>query len=364
LSAESCILLTGGTGLIGGELLPTLLDRPGHDIRALVRPRPNIDADSRLHDRIQRSAGANLDLPLNRLSGVSGDLTLPGLGLSADDHRAVSSSVTLIIHCAAETSFIRDECCQRINVDGMAHLIAFARQCPRKPLFVHISTATVCGAVRDMCVPEDFGCDPDGEHFNEYTRTKSVAERMLQSSGLDYLILRPSITVSAGLRDNTFANAILWFLPLLNQLDAVPMDPESRLDLVTVSYVAQAIARVIDSPDRRHNCYHLTAGREDALPLGRAARFLDRYFDREQPLELVPPHLWTRELHKQYIRTPEQRKTFAALRHYLPFLNMNVTYDSRRLRDLLGANMPVIDPFESYAGGLIELMVPQLTSGA
>jgi nucleoside-diphosphate-sugar epimerase len=241
----------------------------------------------------------------------------------------------------------------------MANLIDFARQCRKPPLFVHISTATVCGAVRDMCVAEDYACNAESQHHNAYTRTKALAETMLKESGLQYLILRPSITVSAGIRDRVFASAILWFLPLLNRLGAVPIDAAGRLDIVTVSFVAEAIVAAIEATDREHDCYHITAGRE-SITLGRAARFLDQYYARLEPLQLIPPHQWTRETHRRCIQTPEQRKTFATLRHYLPFLNMNVTYDNSRLRELLGDRLPAIEPFESYTGDLLEIISPEL----
>lgn len=359
MSPGRCILLTGGTGLIGGELFPLLLARPGNMVWALARPQGTLDADARLLARIRRGSSTGASTPWHRLVGLTGDLTLDGLGMTPDERRSVASSVDLIVHCAAETSFIRDECCRRINVEGMTHLIRFARQCRKAPLFVHVSTATVCGVLRDRCVPEDWPCDPAGEHYNEYTRTKALAENMLRDSGLRHLILRPSITVSAGIRDQAFAGAMLWFLPLLEQLDAVPIDPGGCLDVVTVAFVAKAIAAIIEADHLPHDCYHLSAGRE-ALPLLRAARFLDEFYGRVRPLELVPPSQWTREMHRRFIGTPEQRKTFSALKHYLPFLNMNVSFDNRRLKELLGENMPPIEPFESYAGELLELMSANL----
>ncbi|HOJ73422.1 MAG TPA: SDR family oxidoreductase [Phycisphaerae bacterium] len=359
MSSQHCILLTGATGLIGGELLPLLLSEPGNKVWALVRPDGISDADSRLAARVQRGNTSGLEIAWDRLTGVAGDLTVDHLGMAPDDRRAVASSVDTILHCAAETSFIRDEGCRRINVDGMAHLIEFARSCRKPPRFVYISTATVCGAVRDMHVTEDDARDGGPDHHNEYTRTKALAERMLRESGLDYLILRPSITISAGMSDRVFASAIMWFLPLLNRLDAIPIDPAGRLDVVTVAYVAQAIVAALNAENRRHDCYHISAGRE-SLTLGRAARFLDAYYGRSEPLELVPAHLWTRDMHRQYVRTPEQRKTFATLKHYLPFLNMNVTYDNGRLRELLGDAMPRLEPFESYAGDLLEIISPEL----
>ena len=50
--ATYTIALTGGTGLVGGELLPMLLAR-GHSVRCLVRPRPGRDLDDLLqHERL------------------------------------------------------------------------------------------------------------------------------------------------------------------------------------------------------------------------------------------------------------------------------------------------------------------------
>lgn len=39
---------------------------------------------------------------------------------------------------------------------------------------------------------------------------------------------------------------------------------------------------------------------------------------------------------------------------------MNVTYDNGRLRELLGDAMPRLEPFESYAGDLLEIISPEL----
>lgn len=345
--------------MIGGELLRLLLQDATTHTWALVRCSNGVSADYRLLERLQRS-GNHLDLLENHATAIAGDLTSEGMGLSDQNLKALTGNVRTIIHCAAETSFIRDEECHRINIGGMTNIIQLARQCVHKPLIVHISTATVCGAVRDLCVDEDFNCDPQGDHYNEYTRSKAMAERLLRESGLPFVILRPSVVVSAGLPDPVFARAMMWWLPLLSQLEAVPIDPAARLDLVTVSYVARAILGVIRSDRREHDCYHISAGRQDATTLGQAGQFLDGYFERKQPLKLTPPAEWTRELHRRYISTPRQRKVLSSLRHYLPFLNMNVAYDNTRLRQLLNGDLPALDPFESYAGNLLELMAPEL----
>ena len=42
---------------------------------------------------------------------------------------------------------------------------------------------------------------------------------MLRYSGLEVLTLRPTIVLSAGLRDAAFAQMILWFVPLLRKFE-------------------------------------------------------------------------------------------------------------------------------------------------
>lgn len=356
LLTNRSILLTGVTGLIGGELTSVLHDETSSRLFTLVRPRPDRGAEARLAERLQRSGCDISEFSSDRLAPVAGDLGVAQLGLGDRVHSALTREVDLIIHCAAETSFIRDDQCHRINVEGMRHLLEFARSCSRKPLFVHVSTATVCGALSHCDVTEDGPCDPNGAHYNEYTRSKALAEQMLRASGIPSLVLRPSITISAGLRDPAFARAILWFLPLLNELDAVPIDPMCRLDVVPVSFVVQSMVRLLKLPRHEYDCYHLSAGAEAALSLGEAGRFVDYFYDREEPLKLVSPAGWSREVHRRYVHNVEQRKVFSALRHYLPFLNMDVVYDNARLQKALKGQMPEIEPFASYAPTLLDLI--------
>ena len=49
-------------------------------------------------------------------------------------------------------------------------------------------------------------------------------------------------------------------------------------------------------------------------------------------------------------------KIFFGMRFYLPFLNMNVTYDNRRLREELGADCPRLPPLSEYLGSLLDLI--------
>ena len=61
-------------------------------------------------------------------------------------------------------------------------------------------------------------------------------------------------------------------------------------------------------------------------------------------------------MHRAYVKTSDQRKIFAMLRHYLPFLNMDVAYDNTRLMTDLGPMAPAVAPLPSYLGDLLAMI--------
>jgi len=336
LTRESNILLTGATGLIGGELLRGLLARGIHRVWTLVRAEGELAPGQRLSRRLACGRPApELNGCLER--ALPGDMAAERLGLPRPAESALQQQVDIILHCAADTSFLGRRC-RRTNVEGMQHLIDFASGCGRDPLVVYLGTAATCGAVEHRCLTEEEGCNLEAAHHNEYTRSKAEAERLLRESGLRHLIVRPSVVLSTGLADPELAATLLWFMPLLNEFEAVPIDARARMDVVPVGWVADSVLRLLAVSPRRYRCYHLSAGATAAPTWGEICAYLDEYYRRPAGLKLIPPPDWTRAVQKQYIRTPRQRLIFSRLRYYLPFINMDVVYDNGRLREELGGD--------------------------
>ena len=355
LQKHTNVFVTGATGLIGGELVRTLLTQPVGKVWALVRPTADGHPELRLAHRLKRSTADEPDTGAD-LIAVAGDVSAKRLGLSDADFDCVRYEADIIIHSAAETSFIRAAACRRTNIAGAKRLIEFTRECTRNPLLVCLSTAFVSGVVANACLTEEDGRRPRSEHHNEYTHSKAVAEELVRSSGLPVLVVRPSVVLSAGVPDAAFARAILQFVPLLSELDAVPINPAGRPDAVPVQFVVDSIIRLLQLPRLRYDCYHISAGEEGAATFGQLTPIVDRFYGRALPLRLIPLAQWTRDVHRNYIRTPEQRRIFASLRNYLPFLNMNVLYDNTRLRAELGDRFPECPPLTSYLEELLDLI--------
>ena len=178
----------------------------------------------------------------------------------------------------------------------------------------------------------------------------------------------PNLPRSAGLPDAKFARQILWCVPLTRVFRALPLNPEARLDIVDVGFVADATLALLNCPTRRSDCYHLSAGDAASVLIADMSECVDRYYDRKTPLKLIRPESWTKTIHREFVLSDRRRKIFRSLKHYFPFFNMDVVYENRRLRDDLGHDLPAmvspIDYFESLLplipnkAALREAMVP------
>ena len=90
--------------------------------------------------------------------------------------------------------------------------------------------------------------------------------------------------------------------------------------------------------------------------MGELCDLVDRVYHRRNHLSLVPPAAWTRSMLRENVRTSLQRRVFRSLRHYFPFLNMDVAYHNARLREDLGSDTPPVKPIESYLPDLLRLI--------
>ena len=306
------LLVTGGTGLIGGEVLLALAER-GHQLKALVRAADDQAARARLFERLSKSQRFHPDL-MSRIRAVAGNTAAPRFGLQDTD-----LDFQCVIHCAADTSFRESEEVWNTNVQGARNLVELGRALHPGARIVFVSTASVSTGPRGGLVGEEQGAHP---HDNTYTRSKREAERIVSESALDAIILRPSIVLSRGVRDRAMARSILWAVPIMSEIGDVPVESGAHIDLVPVDYVAEVTGELATRPALRHRLYHLSAG-EDAEAFGALIEGLGREFP------------WVRRIRAQGARAKAARK-LGPLATYVPFINADVRYCNRRLRDELG----------------------------
>ncbi|WP_055489596.1 SDR family oxidoreductase [Streptomyces sp. TP-A0356] len=226
------VLVTGASGLLGAEVTARLT-AGGHTVLALLHRNGDI----------VRNDGRRLTPGPGTLTGITGDVNRPGLGLTHDDRRLVATA-DRIVHCAAVTDFgLPEERYESVNVAGTRHVLdlALARRTP----LVHVSTAYVCGE-REGTAREDeldVGQDPG----NDYEKSKLTAETMVRKAAgerLPVAVVRPSIVAGASrtgrVRDFKTIYPVLKILTR-GLVRTVPGHYDAALDLVPVDRVADLV---------------------------------------------------------------------------------------------------------------------------
>jgi thioester reductase-like protein len=358
MTAETAgTLLTGSTGFLGGEVLSRLLVREQTQVYVLMRAESDEQATLRARETVTGLLGANHPAA-DRVIAVAGDVTRPGLGLSARKEVWLAERVENIIHCAASVSFTLglDEF-RAINVEGTRRMLNLAELSAARGVlrsFTHVSTAYVAGTCDGLFTEEDLDV---GQGFhNAYERTKFEAELLVRerAAALPVQIVRPSIVVGDSRSGWTPAFNVLY-APLRafssGSYPALPARRSGAVDVVPVDYVADGILAL---SGREGTTHHLVAGRR-ASTVGEIVDLAAEFADRDAP-RLLPPGLYRRTLHPLLVRLGSERRR-RALRmseQFFPYLALRVRYDDaqaeRALRPL-GIEPP---PLRSYFDRLMD----------
>jgi 2-alkyl-3-oxoalkanoate reductase len=177
LSADSLLLVTGATGLVGSHVVDRAL-ADGFRVRALVRDKARAEA--------LRARGVDV---------VEGEMT------NRNALARCAAGVTHVVHCAAKVGDwgpIEDYLA--VNVGGLQSLISELATRPPLPRFVHISSLGVYPARDHYGSDESMPASASG--IDGYTRSKIEAESAIQMAvdeiDLPAVILRPGFIYGPG----------------------------------------------------------------------------------------------------------------------------------------------------------------------
>jgi len=282
------VLLTGGTGFLGMELIARLLDHDdGGDILLPVRAPDRAGAQARVDELL----GRLYDTPpesAQRLRPMPADLVSPGLGLSRFDREVVRRTATRVVHCAASISFTLPlETARAINVEGTRRILDLSRELETLDRVVHVSTAYVAGRGGGRFAESDLA---RGQRFrNTYEQSKYEAELMARESELPTVEVRPSIVVGESDSGWTPAfNVVYWPLQAFSRglLAEVPADPDGLVDMVPVDRVADVLEAATLAPEAS-GTYHAVAG-ERAITVAELVALTTESFERPGPRFTTP----------------------------------------------------------------------------
>jgi thioester reductase-like protein len=291
-------LLTGFPGFIGARLVPRLLElMPDASLCCLVQPqfaeRARLDVAA-LEGRFPTVRG--------RLRTAQGDITVPGLGLSAPFPEPVAGAFHL---AAAYDLAVSREVGERVNVQGTRNVLEFLADAPGGPHLHYVSTAYVSGDATGIFRETDLDV---GQAFkNHYEETKFLAERAVVESGLPATIYRPGIVVGDSRTGETAKFDGPYFA--LRAMQALPSpglfirigSGRSPLNVVPVDFVVEGLARLAADPASRGRTYHLTD--PDPLPVVELTRRMARALERRLWLVPVPLRLAELALRPRLVRS-------------------------------------------------------------
>lgn len=211
------ILVTGGTGFLGKNLLKKLI----HEkilFRCLVRDRKKIDDNSRVEI-------------------IEGDILDRGILDKA------TKDVDTVIHLAAIIKSGDNSDLVRVNVDGTRNLVD---ACITNGVKRIIYISSLDAGLKDISI---------------YGKTKGIAEDIIKSSNTDYVILRPALIYGKGSKD------ICLLAELIKRYPVIPVfgDGEGLLQPVYVDDVCDIIIKLIKDRNIKNKIYYIAG--EEAISL-------------------------------------------------------------------------------------------------
>jgi len=298
-SERRTILVTGGTGTLGAELVSRLAHGGNASVivlaRGTVRPRPMALSPS--------------------VRALCGDVRRgPTFGLDASDVTTLRETVTDIVHCAADTTFNRPLVDARAtNVAGTKSVLSFAKECPRLQQMACVSTVYVAGRTTGCFAETDVG-GADG-FVNSYEQSKAEMEAVVRDAmrGMPIAIYRLSTIIGdSRTGEVTGLNAIHHALRLLYQglAPMVPGRETGLVDLIPVDFAAAASHHLFEHEFSAGTTYHVCAGVAGSATLGTLLDATMTAFERYRPAwrkrSIARPAIVELETYELFVRSVEE----------------------------------------------------------
>jgi thioester reductase-like protein len=363
---DSHFFITGGTGLVGLNLIPRLLvSFPGSTITLLVRGSNDEEAVKRLDD-IRGQIGKEYNIPDagKRIEGMRGDVNLEGCGLTSSQLDRIVSRATHIIHGAATIRFDHPiEEARAINCGGTRRMLSIAEMCLERgnlQRFVYIGSSSVSGQRAGNIFEHEL--EMGQKFFNTYEQSKNESERIVRDhfERIPSTIFRPSIIIGDSRNGKTTSFNVIYIpLRLLHKgmLTYVPGTPDTLMDLVPIDWVDDAMVQIMSRPESIGNVYHITAGPKRAAHLSEVVERAIDYFEIHTPLKRkrTIEYITREEFERRRSRMRGREEALMGqLDTLLPYVSINRLFDSRNTDLLLKGSGIEFPLFKDYADTIFE----------
>jgi len=356
----SNVFLTGATGFLGAEIMKrVLLAHPGSRLTLLVRSSAQEAAGKRVDTLLEKTFGPDeVRRHRARIDVVEGDISRPGLGLDAKQTDAVRSSIDHVVHCAATVRFdLPLDVARRDNTEGTRNVLALAEGARSLRRLDYVGTSYVAGGREGLVMEDELDV---GQLFsNSYERTKMEAETLVRAfaKGHPTSIHRPSIVVGDSKTGATTSfegmyQTVSMFKAAYSRgiRVALPADPRTKIDIVPIDYVVDALFALIHSPKAIGRSHHLTSGPGYTCELDELVRIASRLVQVKQPpyMSLDTYYKYFRPVLRGVI-WGTKRKLMLKGEHYMPYGSSKFEFDKTNTYEgLEGSGITTPHPREYF----------------
>ncbi|NGY63509.1 acyltransferase domain-containing protein [Lentzea sp. NEAU-D13] len=279
------ILLTGATGFLGAFLLRDLLDQTTARVHCLVRADDDTTALARLKNNLD---WYGLDVDLDRVRTVRGDLAEPRLGLDEQRFDNLARKIDVVYHAGAQVNWLQPyQDLKAANVKGTEEVLRLAAR--HRTVRVHYVSTTGVFAQPGGPKSTDAETGPAEQLPTGYQQSKWVSEEIVreaQRRGLPVTVYRPDTVCGSQVDGACQTNDFVWrSLKGCLQAKAVPAQAKGLFTIAPVDYVSAAIVGLSMEP--RQDTYHLYNPEPVSLN-----NLIDRLNHHGYDLEEIPRDQW------------------------------------------------------------------------
>ena len=297
------VLLTGGTGFVGQEIMWQVAHDPDV-VEMVVVIRPKVIKDRKTGEVIETLSPAQRGADLlerlwlggqeaaKKFRFVAGDIEQPRFGIDDEEYEHLKGSLTHVIHCAASVAFDDPyDVSFRANVTGTLNALEFSLGLQKHggPFVGHLSieTSYIHGRQKQDVAREDDMVFPRNYYNNYYELTKAMAsletERYMLDEGLRVTQLCPAIVIGEARAGNNRGDTKVVNAPVnvfgrahealshkrgnvfdrtraaaLARLACIfPGDPSAEINLISVDRVVEGIVAALKRPESVGERVHL-----------------------------------------------------------------------------------------------------------
>lgn len=379
---NKALFLTGVTGFVGSNLFQRFSTSPVYrqlPIFVLARSRGQKTAAQRVHELIPDFSG----------KVIEGDIRHPGMGITNEDKKTLSSYNLEVWHVAGNTKFAKEEAAEiyKDNFIGTRNVLQFVDAFSVRQ-FHYMSTAYVAGdrtGLLNGSLPTALEEEVDvGQRFrNPYEESKLNAEILVRDTtrklGLKTNIYRIGIAVGRSdtgaataftgyynymmgwkvLRDKVSNNLCQYRddgVSLKNGILHVPLricgSADATINMGCVDYIVDIVVRLAECPESTGKTFHIVNPHPPKLGWLMEAGFK---IIQMEGVRILDSDTLTNE-HKNFPATKWEERISRIIQQYLDYTCGEPVFDMRNVKEVLGAvpahpkvDEPLIERLLGYA---------------